>query len=1044
MKRFLLFIAIFLYINTILADVLVLIPTKNAEETKYLFKNPSLTIHFYRNDFVIATLDGELKEGIVVLDKNPWSAGISYYLVYFDSSVDKEEYFTAIEPIAEILYNTENFIIVRIDEGKFGQLPPAKNDGMIRINNINAKLPKPQITSSKTLLDADPFVQGLLNEVSGTNITATVQHLQNYGTRDAYTSQSVLAQQWLATQFQNLGLSVEVMDFTMPSGPASDNVIATLVGTSYPDEYVVLGGHYDSRCWSGNAPGADDNASGTAAVLEMARILSEYEFDRSIIFCAFSGEEYGLYGSAAYASRSAQQGMDILGYFNLDMIGYLQSGNTMLTTLIYPSFAQELAEFYSSVCSVYLPSFVVQPGSLSGGDSDHTSFNNNGFMGIFPFENASAYSPYIHTTNDIIGPSYNNENQAVVFTKATLASVVTMANQLNPPRNLVAIPGDGVVTLQWNQMFDIDYFKIYRNNILLTSTSYNHYTDFAVVNGTQYSYYVTAVYTEGGEESEPSNIATATPMPPIQLPLFLDFENGAPYWNLEESWGVSTSASYSPSNSLTESPNGNYLNNMEYYATLDPINLLGYTDALLSFWTKYDLENNWDFMRLEITTDGQNWTQLEQFTGTQSSWINKSYSLNTYLGFPYILIRFHFLSDYSITKDGMYIDDFSITVQGGYDLQRVDMPIGWSGISSYIIPADPQIENIMSTVHDKFFIIKNMSEVYWPSHNMNTIGNWQSHSGYMVKCSQNIHVNFIGSIDENRTIELNEGWNLIPVLTCQSVEINELFGEVIGNLEVVKDIANSGVYWPSQGIGTLLHLEPGKAYLVKVDAPTSVTFPICESKQYEASSRSIPKNCPWIMVNPTPSSHIIAFPSSVLQEFELGDFVGVFNPDGLCAGFVEIQDIQSNYAIVAYANDDLTDATDGLLANDPFVFKYFRSSIAKEYSLISEFSNDQPNDDLFVNEGLSKVESLTIDYTAVTNGSMLFGVFPNPSNGYVNISINNSQPIYLEVVNQLGQVIYKRLVEANDVINTSSWAGGVYIFRFFGEDRVESKKIIVR
>ncbi len=120
--------------------------------------------------------------------------------------------------------------------------------------------------------------------------------------------------------------------------------------------------------------------------------------------------------------------MNVLGYFNLDMIGYLEDGNTITTTLIYPESAKPLADFYTSVTSVYLPNFIVKTGNLTGGDSDHTSFNNNGYMGVFPFENIDAYSPHIHTADDIVGLSYNSEEQAVVFTKAALASVATLAN----------------------------------------------------------------------------------------------------------------------------------------------------------------------------------------------------------------------------------------------------------------------------------------------------------------------------------------------------------------------------------------------------------------------------------------------------------------------------------------------------------------------------------------------------------------------------------------------------------------------------------------
>ena len=93
------------------------------------------------------------------------------------------------------------------------------------------------------------------------------------------------------------------------------------------------------------APGADDNASGSCGVMEAARILSQYNFSRSIIFCAFSGEEYGLYGSSAFASRAESEGLNIVGYFNLDMIGYRNPGDNLHTDVIAPSSAQDLVGF---------------------------------------------------------------------------------------------------------------------------------------------------------------------------------------------------------------------------------------------------------------------------------------------------------------------------------------------------------------------------------------------------------------------------------------------------------------------------------------------------------------------------------------------------------------------------------------------------------------------------------------------------------------------------------------------------------------------------
>jgi hypothetical protein len=115
---------------------------------------------------------------------------------------------------------------------------------------------------------------------------------------------------------------------------------------------------------------------------------------------------------------------------------------------------------------------------------------------------------------------------------------------------------------------------------------------------------------------------------------------------------------------MTESPTGDYANNLNISATLTPINLSGATGASLSFMTKYALESGYDYMYLEISTNGTSWTQLDQFNGMQNSWTPKTYSLNDYLGKPYVLVRFRMVSDIYVTEDGMYIDDLEIDVWG--------------------------------------------------------------------------------------------------------------------------------------------------------------------------------------------------------------------------------------------------------------------------------------------------------------------------------------------------------------------------------------------
>ncbi len=1045
MKKSALLLFCLLFSNVLLASNLLFIPSSGMEETERIMKNPFFTVHFYTDYKLIASTETAPRNNMVLLDRNPWEGPYSYYVVYFDHHTIKADYTEIIANRADVLHSGDHFMIVRSDESVYGQLPPAKNDGMIRIFEQEARLPGPLYLPVITRTEPDPFVQYLLDQVNGDFVTDRVQHLENYGTRDAYAPESVMAQQWITAQFLSWGLDVEVMDFTMPGGPSSDNVIATLTGTKYPDEYVVLGGHYDSISWSGLAPGADDNASGTSGVMEIARILSEYEFDRSIIFCAFSGEEYGLYGSAAYASRSAQEGMNILGYFNMDMIGYLKPGHTtIMTSLIYPPSAQELADFYTQVTAIYLPDFLVVPGTLTGGSSDHASFNNNGYMGIFPFEDVDNYSPYIHTPNDLVGLSYNHEEQAVIFTQAVLASVVTMANMLNPPRNLVAIPGNEQVQLQWDNMEDIDYFKVYRDGTNIADSYNNAFLDTGVENGIQYEYYVTAIYSDSGEESDPSNRVTVTPMPPISFPLFIDFENGAPYWDLDEPWGLTTQDSYSPIHSLTESPGGNYGNNRSDYATLHPLNLMGYSDATLSFKTRYRIENNWDFMYLQISTDGQQWTTLDTYTGNQNTWLEKTYSLLDYVNNPFVQIRFHFTSDHIINDEGMYIDDFAITVEGGYDTQLIHIPAGWSGLSSNVVPAQAQIQDIMQPVMHQMIAIKDMTDIFWPDQNINTLGSWENHGAFKIKMDNDATLEVFGFYEENRVLNFEEGWNLMPVLSNFAVNVSLMFQGVKEGLVLIKEIAGEKVYWPSQQIFDLDDFIPGRAYLVKASEPFSVAFPSCYSGE-SASKHSDEKiSAPWSIVEPTASSHIIGIPNNVITGFELGGYIGVFTPEGLCAGSLHIDHFESNRAITVYANDSLHTDIDGFLAGQQLSYIYHESSTGNQYTLLATYDESYPETDHFAYEGVSMITSLQIDETGVIEPQPLTNVFPNPAGSHITIATPSSQSVMLEIHCMAGNIVSRQEVSGSKTLDISGFAKGIYFFHLTGTYFKEVHKVVLR
>lgn len=290
--------------------------------------------------------------------------------------------------------------------------------------------------------EENPMIRQLMDSVSMDRLESTITHMQSYHTR-RWDSQMVYeVQDWLFDTYRGMGLdSVLLHDFTFEFHDtlreSSDNVVAIQRGLVYPDEYVVCGAHYDSynntpgHPDSLRAPGADDNASGTSAILETARLLSQYRFERSIMYCGWAAEEAGLKGSAAFAKECKENRVDIVGYFNLDMIGYLREGDNMQMRLIYVDRDSTMANYIYQFCGVYDPALPVIRGWIVGGDSDFSSFNRNRYAAVQLFENTQCYSPYIHTTDDILGVSVNNMDQAQRFTEIHLGLVATLAGLIN-------------------------------------------------------------------------------------------------------------------------------------------------------------------------------------------------------------------------------------------------------------------------------------------------------------------------------------------------------------------------------------------------------------------------------------------------------------------------------------------------------------------------------------------------------------------------------------------------------------------------------------
>jgi len=195
-------------------------------------------------------------------------------------------------------------------------------------------------------------ITNIVREIDAHNIEATIRKLVSFGTRNTLSEQNNptrgigAARDWLYAEFlkaaeaSNGRMTVEKQSYEqakaqrVPEPTVITNVVATLKGSQpeATDRIYVVSGHYDSMCNSPtdakcDAPGANDDASGTAAVLEMARVMAKYEFDATIVFMAVAGEEQSLLGSTHFAEQAKQKNWNVDAMFTNDIVGNTLGGN---------------------------------------------------------------------------------------------------------------------------------------------------------------------------------------------------------------------------------------------------------------------------------------------------------------------------------------------------------------------------------------------------------------------------------------------------------------------------------------------------------------------------------------------------------------------------------------------------------------------------------------------------------------------------------------------------------------------------------------------
>ena len=284
----------------------------------------------------------------------------------------------------------------------------------------------------------DATIDAIVGAFDQARFTSNIQALEDFQTRYTHSPQVAAAANWIFASFQGHGLAVERHAFTI-GGQTKHNIIATKRGLVRPDEVVFVTAHYDStsNAPSSAAPGSDDDGTGTALVLEMARVLSSHDFERTIKFACFCAEEQGLVGSAAYVADIAGAAMDVKGCFNFDMIGYSGVDPAPPDLVIYtdPN-SSDLVDELRGAALHYFP-FDLEPVVIDDPSmidhSDQGSFWQHGYPGIFAIEEVAwgpDFNPHYHTTTDLL--AYLDMGYATRVAKAGAAAVAHFAEPLNP------------------------------------------------------------------------------------------------------------------------------------------------------------------------------------------------------------------------------------------------------------------------------------------------------------------------------------------------------------------------------------------------------------------------------------------------------------------------------------------------------------------------------------------------------------------------------------------------------------------------------------
>nr|NQU91821.1 T9SS type A sorting domain-containing protein [Bacteroidota bacterium] len=364
------------------------------------------------------------------------------------------------------------------------------------------------------------------------------------------------------------------------------------------------------------------------------------------------------------------------------------------------------------------------------------------------------------------------------------------------------------------------------------------------------------------------------------------------------------------------------------------------------------------------------------------------------------------------------------------------------------------VANLFSELiaQDELVILQNFTSVCWPSAGVNTIdltGGWDTYSGYQVKVVEDQQVTIDGTVLTDRTFTCdNAGWYLIPVLNDCGASVEALFGEVLNDVIVVKEVAGTRVYWPGY-VQTLTFLEPGRSYIAKFSDAVSFTYPECTDATAPAGN-SMETFSPeyWDMVPATSNSHLICFYTNALAGLPQGSELGAFTTDGLCVGATPINQIGEPLVLVSYPNDETTPEKDGFTNGEPLAFKVFFPDSGHEETLeVITYNQNMPDaSGNYAINGISGINEIQA-VSAIHENADEISIFPNPTSGELQIKGLPEDVKEIIILDLVGNIIFEISnfqKDENIILDLSGLPKGIYVLNLKSTSTSITKKIVLK